>query len=256
MPLPGALRGWSAALPGPTLLRPGVAVDELAAGDVLAGSVVPIVPGRQLLVPFGLLALQVTSETPAMGPGGTVAGRGQPDQYGFVARPEAGLDDSPGEECLALPEKLDPRFRPWPTSWPRAPPAPAERVRRTLRHLDERCRYSLKPGLGQADPLAEFLFEKRQGLCAHFASAAAVLLRLQGVPTRYVRASRWATSSVPGTTSCCASRTATPGSTHAYPRAGASSTPPRPTTTRRPRPPTGRAGWRGPGRPWRHGRRA
>lgn len=186
-PLPGSLRGWSASLPGPTLLRPGLAADELAAGDVLAGSVVPIVPGRQLLVPFGLLALQVTSEAPALGPGGTVAGRGQPDQYGFVARPEAGLDDSPCEECLTLPEKLDPRFRDLADELAAGNPAPAERVRRTLRHLDERCRYSLKPGLTRPDALAEFLFEKRQGLCAHFASAAALLLRLQGVPTRYVR---------------------------------------------------------------------
>jgi hypothetical protein len=35
-------------------------------------------------------------------------------------------------------------------------------------------------------PVAEFVFEKKRGWCEYFASAAAVLLRLQGVPARYV----------------------------------------------------------------------
>ena len=186
-PLPGTLRGWSAALPGRLLLRPGLAVGDLARDDALAGSVVPIVPGRQLLVPFGLLAVKTVSEAASLGPGGTVSGRGEPDLYGFVARPEAGPDDSACEDCLSLPEKLDPRVRELASELAAGASTPAERVRRTLRHLDERCRYSLKPGLAPGDALAEFLFEKRRGLCSHFASAAAVLLRLQGVPTRYVR---------------------------------------------------------------------
>lgn len=37
-----------------------------------------------------------------------------------------------------------------------------------------------------SQPVAEFLFEKKKGYCQYFASAAAVLLRLEGVPTRYV----------------------------------------------------------------------
>lgn len=36
------------------------------------------------------------------------------------------------------------------------------------------------------DPLAAFLFERRNGHCEYFASAAAVLLRARGVPTRLV----------------------------------------------------------------------
>src|SRR5205814_8379510 len=35
-------------------------------------------------------------------------------------------------------------------------------------------------------PVAEFVFDKKRGYCEYFASAAAVLLRLQGVPARYV----------------------------------------------------------------------
>jgi hypothetical protein len=37
-----------------------------------------------------------------------------------------------------------------------------------------------------ADPLEDFLFDQTAGHCEYFASAAAVLLRLVGVPTRYV----------------------------------------------------------------------
>lgn len=37
-----------------------------------------------------------------------------------------------------------------------------------------------------ADPLEDFLFEQKAGHCEYFASAAAILLRLSGVPTRYV----------------------------------------------------------------------
>jgi transglutaminase-like putative cysteine protease len=37
-----------------------------------------------------------------------------------------------------------------------------------------------------ADPLEDFLFAQKAGHCEYFASAAAVLLRLAGVPTRYV----------------------------------------------------------------------
>jgi protein-glutamine gamma-glutamyltransferase len=37
-----------------------------------------------------------------------------------------------------------------------------------------------------ADPLEDFLFVEKAGHCEYFASAAAILLRLSGVPTRYV----------------------------------------------------------------------
>src|SRR5204863_7826985 len=62
-----------------------------------------------------------------------------------------------------------------------------ERLRATLAWLARECRYSLSVGrFHTSDPVAEFLFEKKRGYCEYFASAAALLLRLQGVPTRYV----------------------------------------------------------------------
>jgi hypothetical protein len=40
--------------------------------------------------------------------------------------------------------------------------------------------------MDRRDPLGDFLFQKKEGWCEYFASAAAVLLRTQGIPTRYV----------------------------------------------------------------------
>ena len=62
-----------------------------------------------------------------------------------------------------------------------------ERVRRTIAWLGAECHYSLAPGRFASDfPVSEFLFEKKKGYCEYFATAAAQLLRLQGVPCRYV----------------------------------------------------------------------
>lgn len=54
-------------------------------------------------------------------------------------------------------------------------------------YLLKNYRYSLnQPQQVPDDPLAYFLFERREGHCEYFATAMAVLLRLVGVPTRLV----------------------------------------------------------------------
>jgi hypothetical protein len=62
-------------------------------------------------------------------------------------------------------------------------------VASTVRHLQTAYRYTLAPGAFRpgGDPLAEFLFEKKAAYCEYFATAAVVLLRLQGVPARFVK---------------------------------------------------------------------
>jgi Transglutaminase-like superfamily/Domain of unknown function (DUF4129) len=58
-----------------------------------------------------------------------------------------------------------------------------------VRHLETGYRYTLSPGpfRPDGDLLAEFLFEKKAAYCEYFATAAVVLLRLQGVPARFVK---------------------------------------------------------------------
>jgi hypothetical protein len=66
-------------------------------------------------------------------------------------------------------------------------PTAEERLHRTVGYVTSAAHYSLDVGEFQTQqPVAEFLFEKKRGYCEYFASAAAVLLRLQGVPTRYI----------------------------------------------------------------------
>ena len=50
-----------------------------------------------------------------------------------------------------------------------------------LRHTRRSC-----PPSEPADPLADFLFERRKGHCEYFASAMAVMLRTLGIPSRLV----------------------------------------------------------------------
>lgn len=88
---------------------------------------------------------------------------------------------------LQLPPEPDARIAELAASLGGKDGPPEERVRRTLHHLERCCRYSLKvPRPTARDPIAGFLFETRRGYCEYFATAAALLLRLQGVPTRYV----------------------------------------------------------------------
>jgi transglutaminase-like putative cysteine protease len=115
-----------------------------------------------------------------------------PGLYGVVH----GMDDrveaeassgAPDAALLALPAGTDSRLLALARALGEGEPSTPARVARTVSYLGATCRYSLSPGAFRgSQPLAEFIFEKKRGYCEYFASAAAVLLRLQGVPTRYV----------------------------------------------------------------------
>lgn len=61
------------------------------------------------------------------------------------------------------------------------------KVKRVISYLQNNCTYSLNPKWDDIHPpLEDFLLHNREGYCEHFASAAALLLRGAGVPTRLV----------------------------------------------------------------------
>lgn len=102
------------------------------------------------------------------------------------ARTNGGL--SARAEALGLPVRLDPRFRVLAGTLATDGRTDRARLDNTVRWLHTHLAYTLEVGeFKTTDPLAEFLFEKKAGYCEYFASAAAVLLRLQGIPTRYVK---------------------------------------------------------------------
>ncbi len=64
---------------------------------------------------------------------------------------------------------------------------PAEKVRSVITYLQNTCTYSLDPKRDERfGPVEDFLLHSREGYCEHFATAAALLLRATGVPTRLV----------------------------------------------------------------------
>jgi hypothetical protein len=64
---------------------------------------------------------------------------------------------------------------------------PEEKVHRVIAYLQRNFTYSLNPKRDKRFlPLEDFLLHSREGYCEHFATAAAILLRGTGVPTRLV----------------------------------------------------------------------
>jgi hypothetical protein len=65
--------------------------------------------------------------------------------------------------------------------------SPKEKVQRVIAYLQGNFTYSLNPKRDKRFlPLEDFLLHSREGYCEHFATAAAILLRGIGVPTRLV----------------------------------------------------------------------
>jgi hypothetical protein len=65
--------------------------------------------------------------------------------------------------------------------------SPTEKVYLVIFYLQHNYTYSLKPKRDERFlPLEDFLLHSREGYCEHFATAAALLLRAAGVPTRLV----------------------------------------------------------------------
>jgi hypothetical protein len=199
-------RGWTAG-PGARHLLPAVSppvpllrtaagayylVPSRSVGDALGPGatetrVVPAVrEGWPLLVPAGAVLVRAPVPFVERTPLGVLVTGDLPPVYGVASRPAAGAGDG-ASAALALPA-VDPRVRALAASLAEGARSSREKLERTVAHLHAGYRYTLAPGAFRTgDPLAEFLFEKRAAYCEYFATAAAVLLRLQGVPARYVK---------------------------------------------------------------------
>jgi hypothetical protein len=65
--------------------------------------------------------------------------------------------------------------------------SPQEKVLRVIAYLQNNCTYSLDPKRDERfGPVEDFLLHSREGYCEHFATAAALLLRVTGIHTRLV----------------------------------------------------------------------
>lgn len=89
---------------------------------------------------------------------------------------------------LELPAGLDPRIRTLTRDVIQQSESGTwyDAARAVETHLRDKYGYSLEMKAGGDDPLADFLFNVREGHCEYFATAMAVMLRTQGVATRVV----------------------------------------------------------------------
>jgi hypothetical protein len=179
-------------LPGRPLAIPRAAADPGLARGAVATLIVHVGPrGESLLAPAGPLFLALPADGARLDSQGilTPSPQGPVEIYALLNRPEAvaaGAEPAGAARLLELPEDLDPRLPALAASLAGPEAGVEARIAGVLGHLARGYRYALGVPPGPGSPLSRFLFETRAGYCESFASAAAVLLRLQGVPTRYV----------------------------------------------------------------------
>jgi transglutaminase-like putative cysteine protease len=96
------------------------------------------------------------------------------------------LDPLERIEYLQLPS-TDQHVAALAAEWTAGAHTPARAAEAIETHLRKDFHYSLQqPKIPPADPIADFLFRRRQGHCEYFASAMAVMLRSIGIPSRVV----------------------------------------------------------------------
>jgi protein-glutamine gamma-glutamyltransferase len=84
------------------------------------------------------------------------------------------------------PQKLDPRISSTAHEVTRSAATPYDKARAIENFLKTEFRYTLDLKPAGADPLAEFLFDTREGHCEYFATAMVIMLRTLEIPARIV----------------------------------------------------------------------
>ena len=88
---------------------------------------------------------------------------------------------------LQRPARLDPRISQLAHDITRNAPTPYDKARAIENYLKTEFHYTLDlKSADDRDPLAEFLFQTREGHCEYFATAMAIMLRTIGIPARIV----------------------------------------------------------------------
>jgi hypothetical protein len=88
-----------------------------------------------------------------------------------------------------LPRSIEPEVQRLASDWRHKAPD-LEGFTEQAQKYFHRFRYRFDPGVYEKDGLAEFLLNRQEGFCEHFAGAFATLLRLGGFPSRVVKGFR------------------------------------------------------------------
>jgi len=100
---------------------------------------------------------------------------------------EAGQNYSPIEKTYLKLRQVDPRVPQLAAKITQSARNPYDKALALDTYLKTHYTYTLQlPRTAVPDPIANFLFERKQGHCEYFASALAVMLRTEGIPARVV----------------------------------------------------------------------
>ncbi|WP_373045830.1 transglutaminaseTgpA domain-containing protein [Vulgatibacter sp.] len=187
-PIPTAADGIYRFAP----VEQGAVVAEV---EVLGGEPGLPSPGEPLEVRFP----RKPRETPPIlleAPGGTLEVRregGGNLRYRIAAAPRPRADELQGRErrypppevarYLEIPAGLDPKVRELALRVG-GDADPLRSAEALVEHLERGYRYTRELPGEVPDPIAHFLFERKAGHCEFFASALALMLRINGVPAR------------------------------------------------------------------------
>lgn len=182
-------RSWVGYSPPPRLVTPGADPSFLQ---------------EITLLPHGNHWLYAMDPPSAVFEGAAIIGRGTelvrphaingPVTYRVLSQPGREPIDG-GDSTLAraqqVPNVVDPRVMALAASWRRTTLQRGDGVNTMTAVAQEwfaaqGFTYSLEPGRMDGDPVATFLFERRSGFCSHYATAFALLARLQGYPARII----------------------------------------------------------------------
>ncbi len=101
------------------------------------------------------------------------------------------IEDMEYQQLLQLPEEINPRTRELAKSLrflsSGATVSDAYFIQNILDYFSQGFIYTWQPSLlTSTSQMDQFLFESKQGFCGHYASALAVMARMQGIPSRIV----------------------------------------------------------------------
>jgi hypothetical protein len=92
---------------------------------------------------------------------------------------------------LQLPPEFDPRVREFARQISAGQPTDFLKASAIERYLASNFGYTLQlPSLQPKDPIANFLFERKEGHCEYFASSMVLMLRSLGIPARVINGFR------------------------------------------------------------------
>ena len=191
-------RTWGPALEGRTFLMyrpvPGKPTGEAVIHVIRLDDEVPL-----LFLPLHSASVRPEDEHPADwaaragGPLRTLNGDTAALAYDIIPGPNDTPPDlfdrppTPAEEArdLVMPHEIDPRVIKEAHEFGGGLTDPQEKIKAVTLFLARNNRYSLTVSPGAGDPISNFILERKSAHCEYFASAAVVLLRALGVPTRY-----------------------------------------------------------------------